>query len=858
MSATAAPLSHEPESAPLLGAIVKGIYRLERLLGVGGMGAVYEATDRAGQKFAVKFVHASLSQSGEHEQRFLREARIGESIASRHVVPVVDGGRDVNGLFLVMPLLQGHDLAGLLERIGPLAQDVAVRLILQACDGLSAAHRAGVVHRDIKPSNLFLHYQPDGEVVVRVADFGIAKRTDMYDDSNLTRTGASLGSPLYMSPEQVLSAKTVDVRTDIWSLAATLYEVLSGTTPHGDAISLGELMVRITSNNCPSIQSRAPWVSPNLALAIHQALHRQPSGRFETIDAFAGALRSTGVAELKVHASELRPIADGERAIVAQVAGVESVSCPETVGSGQVLSSGPGDKLIGRVLGKRYRVLRLLGRGGMGNVYEAEQANGGRVAVKVISAPAAGDNLESARRFLREAEASRAIDSPHVVRTLDVGTDETTGLPFIVMELLRGVDLAVLLKRQGALLPAVLVRVLIQAARGVAAAHTCGVVHRDIKPANLFLSVQPGDPHVTVKVCDFGVAKRLFDEASDQATHELTRTGGMLGSPMYMSPEQAQSAKHVDHRTDIWSLGISLFEGLSCRRPWDDKTALGQIIVAICTAPVPPLQQFAPWVEPGLAETVHLALAKDPDQRLSSAAEFIARLEPHAGGSTEILRDELRGVDLSTRSRIAPKANIAGASTSEGQARTVDQAAEARGKKRGAMALAVVGLAIVGIVGVASYRLKTGQARIEEVVALPPSKPVPPKVARLRIAPIDAQATVEGRKVDVTAGEIEIQGQPGDSFAVVITKDSRTRTATVVLAKDGTLNPKSIALEPPPAASAVAPAAPPHAERRIAAARSDKPAADPAKAAAPAPAGDTKPTPAAPAAPHGVVPVQEW
>jgi serine/threonine protein kinase len=852
MSGTLDPQSQRLELERRLGTVVKGLYRLERLLGVGGMGAVYEASDPAGQRFAVKLVHPHFEHSGEHAARFLREARIGEKVESVHVVPVVDDGHEDGMQFLVMPLLRGHDLAGLLERFGPLPPDIAVRLALQACMGLSAAHKHGVVHRDVKPSNLFLQNRQDGEVVLMVSDFGVAKRAKMYDDSDLTRTGASLGSPLYMSPEQIMSSKTVDERSDVWSLAATLYELLCGVTPYGDLTTVGEVMVHVTTRNAPSIQSRAPWVSPDLALAIHQALHREPSGRFETIDAFAGALRAVCPVSERVRASELRSLSDAERRVRAQQADVVSVSCPEGPVSGQAMSGGPEDRLIGKWLGGRYRVLRLLGRGGMGNVYEAE-IEGRRVAVKVISPKAAGEGAEAARRFLREAKASRSIDSPHVVKTLDVATDETTGLPFIVMELLQGVDLAVLLKRQGALVPDVLVRVLIQAAHGVAAAHAQGVVHRDIKPANLFLSIAKGDPRVTVKVCDFGVAKRLFDESSDQATHELTRTGGMLGSPMYMSPEQALNAKNIDHRSDIWSLGISLFEGLSARRPWEDRTSIGQIIVAISTASVPSLQELAPWIEPGLAEVVHRTLEKNPDRRFATALELIQALEPFTGATTDVMREDLRGVDIKTRSRVAKRSSLI-STTAFGHANTAGGATRS-GRRTGLWVFAAVALVALGIVGVVGYRVSTGTAKLEHVA--PALKTEEPKTARLVIQPSDATAIVNGRGVDSAGGEIQLTGQPGDRFEVVVTKDRRSRTETVMMGRDGTLNFREVVLPPPPPALSVATVTPTPVQRRPPGPRpSGKVAADTGKATTTnTPAEQAKPT-VAPTS--GAVPVQDW
>ena len=185
---------------------------------------------------------------------------------------------------------------------------------------------------------------------------------------------------------------------------------------------------------------------------------------------------------------------------------------------------------------------------------------------------------------------------------------------------------------------------MLQAARGIAAAHARNVVHRDIKPANLFL--QTDEERVTVKVCDFGVAKRTRGDESRRSasTFSLTRTGGMLGSPMYMSPEQARNAKHVDGRADIWSLAVVLWEALTGKRLWGQQTSLGELIVSICTEPIARVEEAAPWVPRDLARIVHKALERDLAQRTASMQSFIAALELFAGGSDRVTHAELVGL----------------------------------------------------------------------------------------------------------------------------------------------------------------------------------------------------------------------
>jgi eukaryotic-like serine/threonine-protein kinase len=845
----------------LLGKSIKGKYRLERLLGAGGMGAVYEASDPGGQRYAVKIIHPHIAEAATN--RFEREIQVGSEVQSPHVVPVLDSGREPTGeLFLVMPLLQGYDLAGLLERMGPIHPSIAVRLILQACEGLTAAHRVGVVHRDIKPSNLFLNHCADGEVRVMICDFGVAKRAEMYDDSHLTRTGASMGSPLYMSPEQVLSAKHADDRTDIYGIGATLYELLSGITPHGDAANLSDLLVRICTKNPPSIQERAPWVGPELAVAVHKALSRAPEQRFESMKDLGAALWPSAGGEIRVHASQLVPVTPDLRVYVAPRADLSHVTSPESQavpvpGLGAVTN----DPMIGKRLSGKYRILRLLGRGGMGDVYEAEAPDGTRVAAKVIAGDLRAEGSEAHRRFVREARAAMSIDSPHVVKTLDAGTDEAQQAPYIIMELMRGVDLSALIKRQGAMEPTVVVRAIIQAARGVSAAHTEGIIHRDIKPANMFLSVRPGDPNVTVKVCDFGVAKRVnVDGTTGEATSgELTKTGGMLGSPAYMSPEQAQSARTVDGRSDVWSLGISLYEGLSGHQPWSSCTSLGQIIVAICTAPVPWLQDVSPWVDPGLAEVVHRALQRDPAQRWQFVEDLIAALLPYAGRDEVISREELRGLDATRRQQVASRserqAELAASIPTAMSTTTTGQAAPRAGT---VIAIAAAAVLVVGGIGAG------GLYEVTRAEPAPAAASVPGELliegAVVIIEPPDAKVTVNGKPTQLVQGRLKFDGRPGDSFTVAISRGDDQRSATVVITRDGKASPDRLALEPKKVGDLgkaienpiVSP------EKRPAAVAPARPGPKPAEPAPPAapPAGAPAPKPKP--APTAVGPVEDW
>jgi eukaryotic-like serine/threonine-protein kinase len=285
--------------------------------------------------------------------------------------------------------------------------------------------------------------------------------------------------------------------------------------------------------------------------------------------------------------------------------------------------------LIGATLGQRYELVRILGQGGMGCVYEAEhRETRARVAVKVLHRHLLDDpGGDGPHRFRREAEAARSIPGEHVVRVLDAGTDEPTGQLYLVTEYLEGEDLQRLLDRTGPLVPEAALRIGWQALAGLAGAHAARVVHRDVKPANIFLARQPGGD-VVVKLLDFGIAKIRPDPFSLPHGAALTTTGGILGSPLYMSPEQVQSSRDVDHRADLWSLGGVLYALLTGRAPHQHLASLGQLLVAVCVSPPPPLAEVAPWVSPAIAAVVHRVLQIEPDERYPSASAMLDAIRP--------------------------------------------------------------------------------------------------------------------------------------------------------------------------------------------------------------------------------------
>jgi serine/threonine protein kinase len=286
----------------------------------------------------------------------------------------------------------------------------------------------------------------------------------------------------------------------------------------------------------------------------------------------------------------------------------------------------------GDILADKYRIEGTLGTGGMGVVVAATHLKlGTRVAIKFLR-PSVCEAPEAVERFLREARAAARIEGEHVARVTDVATLDS-GSPYMVMELLRGSDLAGLLKKERRLEVAAAVEYVLQACEAIAEAHAMGLVHRDLKPSNLFLTRRP-DGTPLVKVLDFGISKTLMTARASLLPGSLTDPSSSIGSPLYMSPEQIRGAARVDHRTDIWSLGVVLHELVAGRPPFV-RDSLPALYVAIAEDAAAPLCSVRPDVPEPLETVVLRCLEKDPALRVQSIADLAQALAAVAPKSAQ-------------------------------------------------------------------------------------------------------------------------------------------------------------------------------------------------------------------------------
>jgi serine/threonine-protein kinase len=381
----------------------------------------------------------------------------------------------------------------------------------------------------------------------------------------------------------------------------------------------------------------------------------------------------------------------------------------------------------------KYEVLDLIGRGGMGSVWQGRHTTlGTHVAIKFVDAEHAQSH-EARSRFVTEARAAASIQSKHAIQIFDHGVTDD-GRPFIVMELLSGEPLDRRLERVGRLSLVDTAKILGQVCRAVQRAHDAGIVHRDLKPENIFLVRSPDDDEEIAKVLDFGIAKIMAAPGVQGATSS-TKTGAVLGTPYYMSPEQARGLRNIDHRTDLWSLGVIAYRCTTGVLPFEGES-VGDLLVNICTATVPAPSASNVMLSREFDAWFFRAMEREPQRRFARASELSSSLSLAAGlsaGGTSASRDEAQ--------LAPPVARVAtGAMPAAGiSAAAFTRSAPAPHRPRRAIFIgsaAVVG-AILGVVGVVKLivppRASSG-AEADSAPAIAPTRDPPPPVSAAAVA----------------------------------------------------------------------------------------------------------------------------
>jgi serine/threonine protein kinase/tetratricopeptide (TPR) repeat protein len=581
-------------------------------LGEGGMGTVYKARDLHLDRFvALKILPAHLYAEEETKKRFIREAKAASTLEHPNICTIYEIGDLPGGqMFMAMGYYEGETLDKKLVS-GALQIDEAVAIAVQTASGLARAHDKGIIHRDVKPSNIVI--TPDGHV--KILDFGVAKLTDQ---SALTVAGSTLGTLAYMSPEQA-GGLEIDARSDIFSLGVIFYQMITGEHPF-KADHEAAMVYRITNDDPLPLEHYRADLPDFYQTLIDRMLEKDMEKRLPSLREFLSEL-------------------DHSTRINVQTPGSDQATIQS-----EVMIAGAGD-MIGP-----YRLQERIGVGGMGEVWSAEREKPfhRKVALKILKAGM--DTKEVIARFDAERQAMALMDHPCIAKVYDAGTTPT-GRPYIAMEFIKGVSISEYCDRYK-LDTRQRLELFMFLCDGVQHAHHKAVIHRDLKPSNVLITVVDDKP--MPKIIDFGVAKATAQRLTEKTM--FTHLGQLIGTPEYMSPEQAElTGEDIDTRTDVYSLGVILYELLAGALPFDSKelreagfdgirkkirevepprpstrvTTLGESSTITAekrqvepSALVSQLRGDLDWI-------IMKALDKDRNRRYPSAAEMAADIERH-------------------------------------------------------------------------------------------------------------------------------------------------------------------------------------------------------------------------------------
>ncbi|MCQ3976463.1 MAG: hypothetical protein DPW09_23780 [Anaerolineae bacterium] len=678
-------------------------YRLEALLGHGGMARVYRGFDtRLKRQAAIKVIDTPFQADPAYTARFEREAQAIAQLKHPHVVGVYRYGEANGRLYIAMEYIEGDDLETVLakyhddEQFMPPAK--VSQIIRPVCLALDYVHSQGVIHRDIKPSNIMLN--PQGQPIL--TDFGLV----LLDYQ--TR-GEIFGTPHYIAPEQVVSSAGAVPQSDLYSLGVILYEIFTGKLPFEAAHPYDIAMLHLTESPPPPRQRR-PDLSPELEAVILKALAKEPGDRYPGGAALAEALehalqvKSAEVSAKEVLAQAVVKVEPRPKAAVDHPPTLDEVDisvhpakkgqvittryilknirsllteltvalteeelrrlyfdlpefkpvhhqlarskgkaeiidrlleyCEQTLQLDDLLALARENNrrvyekhqpyyeivtaarrdLVGRDLG-RYHLVERLGQGGMADVYKAYQAGLARyVAVKIIHSHLAEDE-EFIERFESEAMAVAGLHHSNIVQVFDFAREDD--LYYMVMEFVEGSTLEAELKKykeRHELLPLTETAAVFGAlANAIDYAHEREVIHRDLKPANIMFT-----PRRRVVLTDFGIARIM-------SMPSYTSKNAVIGTPAYMSPEQAQG-ETVDKRSDIYSLGVILYEMATGQVPFEGDHPIA-IVLKLVNESWPLPTSLNPNLPAAVEQVIVKAMSKNPDERYQSAGEMAQALQ---------------------------------------------------------------------------------------------------------------------------------------------------------------------------------------------------------------------------------------
>lgn len=604
-----------------------GGYEILAQIGGGAIGIVFHAKHQLlGREVAIKVLRPELAQQEDISSRFLAEARAINDLAHPNIVRIQDFARDDSVspplFYMVMDLLRGCSLGERVRKKGPLGVDEAFAIAKQVARALSVVHSTKRVHRDLKSDNVFLVPDSDGGYpIVKLLDFGLVKAIDEeLPEATDTDPGTAVGTPAYMAPEQILEGHVLDQRVDIYALGIVLYEMLAGEVPFTSK-SFGQLMIEIVKDAPKPLAARRPKIPPRVDALVQRCLAKAPADRFESVAALEQAIEELGCALCgHIHTDGACAVDDSWDAPAhASSSVIVNLERPAEL----TIEAEPGGEATlpaGSVIGA-YRVVDVIGRGGMGIVYRAIHESLQRpVALKLLRDVYAAQG-NAVERVFHEALAASRINHPNIVAITDFIQEK--GVACYVMEYLEGQPLSATLKQRGSLPVDEVLAMGEQVASGLAALHQAGVVHRDLKPGNIFLAEREGHA-AQVKLLDFGLAALSRDVTADHIDLQGGAANPALATPEYCAPEQIGASFSIDHRADIYSLGVVLYTALAGERP--HRSSGNELLIDIGSKIPQSLGERGVELPKRLDALVASCLSIEPEGRPATAVAVLEEL----------------------------------------------------------------------------------------------------------------------------------------------------------------------------------------------------------------------------------------